>query len=192
MLSQVGDAHMIFNPTRNFLLGILGLVAVVVASRQSCSAYNSNSNSLIKANIARVSLESSSEYPGWGVDRVLDGNAETSWFSISGDSTVHLRRPWIQVNFDGGVTVQRVTLLGNREPRFPTGFSVLCGRLDVLGTNGKVLCSEIGESTGAVQDIDICLKSPIANVRAIRFTSLRDQGNENSWGDIAIAEVLME
>lgn len=183
---------MIFNPTRNFLLGILGLVALVVASRQSCSADNSNSNSLIKANLARVSLECSSEYPGWRAERVLDGNAETSWFSITGDSAVHLRRPWIQVNFDEGVTVKRVTLLGNREPRFPAGYSVLCGRLDVLGTNGIVLHSELGESTGALHDIDVCLKSPIANVRAIRFTSLRDQGNENSWGDIAIAEVLAE
>lgn len=183
---------MIFNPTRNFLLGILGLVAVAAANPQECLSYKSNSNSLIKANLARVSLESSSEYQGWGADRVLDGNAETSWFSISGDSTVHLRRPWIQLNFDEGVTVKRITLLGNREPRFPTGFSVLCGRLDVLGANSKVLRSEIGESTGALHDIDICLKSPIANVRAIRFTSLRDQGNENSWGDIAIAEVLME
>ena len=183
---------MIFNPTRNFLLGIPGLVALIVASSQGGSAYNSNSNSLIKANLARVSLECSSEYPGWRAERILDGNAETSWFSMTGDSAVHLRRPWIQVNFDEGVAVKHITLLGNREPRFPTGYSVLCGRLDVLGTNGMVLHSEIGESTGVLHDIDFCLKSPIAKVRAIRFTSLRDQGNDNAYGDVAIAEFLAE
>jgi len=40
--------------------------------------------------------------------------------------------------------------------------------------------------------MDVRLKAPLAKVRKIRFTSLRDEGDQNPYDDIAIGEILVE
>jgi len=151
-----------------------------------------NKNTLIEKYRAKLQVTASTTYQGWGPEKLIDGNKETSWFSQGGDAAAQGQKPWLMVAFPEDVTVKRFTVLGNREPSYPTGYSVLTGLAEFLDAEGKVLWKEERDGKGDAHDFEFMPKELIKKVRSVRFTSVKDEGNENGSQDIAIAEVLIE
>ena len=89
-------------------------------------------------------------------------------------------------------TVSRVTLLSNREPSYPTGYTILAGRLEPLNRKGNVICSQDDQLTPKRPDLEFRTRMPIRGVYKIRFTSLKDEGEKNGSRDVALGEVLVE
>src|SRR5262249_43581948 len=151
-----------------------------------------NKNTLIRQHRPNLTLAASSFWPGWPTGHAFDGNLETSWFTARDDSAAKGKKPWLQVTFPADVTVNRVTILGNRDPAWLNGYTILAGSLELLDKENKRLKYEENEGTGNFRDFDFRFARPIPGVRAVRFTSLGDQGDQNPYGDIAIAEFQVE
>ena len=151
-----------------------------------------NGNALVLRHAKELKMSASTEYPGWPATNAVDGKVETSWFSIDNDSAAKGKRPWIAVSFPEDVTVKRVTVLGNREPQWLTGYSILAGRIELCDKEAKVLHKMENDGLGNGKDFDLRLEKPMAGVRCVRFTSLGDEGDRNPYGDIAIAEMQVE
>lgn len=162
------------------------LVPAVVAEKQSITT------PLMAAHAGRITAKASSTWPGWGPEKLVDGDAGTSWFSAGGDAAALGKKPWVELRFPEKVTVQKVSLLGNREARWPKGFSIHYGLLELTDENGAVIASSKNETKNLLADLDFKWKVPVAGVRAVRFTSLMDDGDQTHWKDIALAEVLVE
>src|SRR5947209_2997018 len=56
-----------------------------------------NQNRLIKKHRDKLELAASTTYPGWGCEKAIDGNLETSWFSNTDDSVAKGKKPWFEV-----------------------------------------------------------------------------------------------
>jgi hypothetical protein len=151
-----------------------------------------NRNALVKKYRARLRLTASSVWGGWPTSNALDGNIETSWFSAHGDAAALGRSPWLQANFPENVAVSRVTILGNRDPAWLTGYTILEGRLTVYGARGQVIRTVANKGVGNFRDFDYKFDPPLKGVRAIRFTSLKDQGNHTVHKDIGLAEFQVD
>lgn len=151
-----------------------------------------NKNGLIKKYRDKLQLAASTTYPGWECAKAIDGKLETSWFSNSNDSVAKGTKPWFEVKFPEDVTITRVTILGNREPQWLKGYTILAGGLELLDKNGKRIHYEDNEGVGNFFDFDFKLEKPKAKVRTVRFKILGDQGDENPYGDIAIAEIQID
>ncbi|MCI0456473.1 MAG: discoidin domain-containing protein [Gemmataceae bacterium] len=151
-----------------------------------------NKNALVLEHRARLKLSASSVWGGWPVENAFDGNVQSSWFSERGDTVAHGRKPWLQVTFPADVTVKRVTVLGNRDPSWLKGYTILAGTLELLDQHGKRLAQRENDGIGAGYDFDWKLDTPMKGVRSIRFTSLGDQGKANPHDDIAIGEFQVE
>jgi hypothetical protein len=150
-----------------------------------------NTNAVLKALKDKVVASASTEYQQWPASKLIDGDEETSWFSQTGDTaTVKGNTPWVKLAFPADVTVKRVTILGNREPNYPAGYSVLAGKLDLLDEKGKVLESKELKAAGEKYDFDFVISA--TGVRAIKFTITDDQGNKNGSQDCALAEIEVE
>ncbi len=134
----------------------------------------------------------SSIWTGWPPENATDENIKTSWFSGKNDAAAKGTTPWLQVNFPRDVAVKRVTILGNRDPEWLIGFTILEGSVTLYDESGKVLKHEQNKGTGNYRDFDFQFEEPIARVRGVRFTSLADQGDQTEFGDIAIAEIQVE
>jgi hypothetical protein len=177
---------------------LLVLLAVAVAvpigrtGAQDKDKPKENKNTLIATHRKTLKLSASSEYPTFRADRLIDGKKETSWFSADDDSVAKGGEPWVQVTFPEDVKVSRVTVLGNREPSYKTGYSVLVGKIEFLAKNGKVLWTEKRKGAGASRDFDFTPKKPIDKVRSVKFSSVEDEGDQNGSGDVALAEILIE
>jgi hypothetical protein len=65
---------------------------------------------------SKVVTSASTTWPGWGPERLIDGDPRTSWFSARGDAAALGKKPWVALAFPQDVTVKKVSLLGNREP----------------------------------------------------------------------------
>ena len=151
-----------------------------------------NKNALVKRYRARMRLTASSVWGGWPVENALDGNIESSWFSAQGDAAAMGRSPWLQAIFPENVAVTRVTILGNRDPAWLVGYTILRGRLTVYNARGKVLRTIVNNGVGNFRDFDYKFDPPLKGVRAIRFTSLQDQGNFTVHKDIGLAEFQVD
>jgi hypothetical protein len=151
-----------------------------------------NRNTLLARYKGQLKLSASSTYDGWPLEKLIDGNTGTSWFSKQGDSAAKCQIPWIEVEFPEDVTVSRVTLLGNREANWPFGFDVLLGRLELYDKDGTRLSKQVEEGAGVHHDYDFALDKPVKGVRKLRFTSLRDQGDQTQFEDIGLAELQIE
>jgi len=151
-----------------------------------------NKNTLILKHRKDLKFDASSSWPGWPVEKLVDGDLETSWFSDKDDTTTMGKTPWVQIIFPEDVTVRRVTVLGNREPDWLNGFTILAGKLELLDKDGKKLLAEESGGVGNFCDFDFKLKKAINKVRSVRFTSLGDQGDQNPFNDIAIAEIQVD
>jgi hypothetical protein len=164
----------------------------VVKLRAVPPVVTNNQNALVKKYRARLRLTASSVWAGWPVENALDGNLETSWFSEFGDAAAQGRSPWLQANFPEDVTVTRVTVLGNRDPAWLIGYTILKGRLTVYDADGKELRTLTNNGVGNYRDFDYKFDPPLKGVRSIRFTSLSDQGNHTVHKDIGLAEFQVD
>jgi len=151
-----------------------------------------NKNLVIATSPSAVTISASSSYGGWPPNNATDGNPQTSWYSASNDSAAHGAAPFLQLSFNTPSTVRRVTILGNRDPKYLVRYTILSGKLDWLDANGRALASLTSAGTGNRRDFDFRLANPVANVKMIRFTSIQDEGNQNEYGDVAIAEIQVE
>ena len=150
-----------------------------------------NSNALIKEHHKQLQLSSSSSFDGWPESKALDGDPKTSWFSEQDDSVAKGKTPWIELKFPDNVEVKHVTVLGNREPEWLNGYTVLKGKLELIDADGKVVFTKEAETTDKTRDFDFVLPKGM-KIRSVRFTSLGDQGDMNDYGDIAIGEIQIE
>lgn len=141
---------------------------------------------------AAVAVSASSSYGGWSPLNAVDGDVSTSWYSGRHDSAAHGKSPFIQVTFSELSTVRRVTILGNRDPSYLEGYTILSGKLELLDERGRVAATNASAGTGNQRDFDFRLPAPVSDVKVVRFTSLEDQGKLNSYGDVAIAEFQVE
>lgn len=151
-----------------------------------------NKNTLIKEHKEQLKASASTFYTGWEPEKAIDGDYETSWFSATGDAAAKGTKPWVAITFPKDVTVTRVSIIGNREPNWFDGYTILSGMVELLDENGKQLWIDENEGVGNRRDFEFKPKKPIAKVRMIKFFSLKDQGDKNPYDDIAIAEMLAE
>lgn len=151
-----------------------------------------NSNRLISDYQNTISVNCSSYWPGWPVEKIIDQDPSTSWFSQRSDAAAHQGSPWVEMKFPNDVTVSHVSVLGNRNEPWAENFSVNVARIDFLNSNGNLLFSETSRAIGKHKNFDLKLESPLRKVRSIRIVSLQDEGNRNVYADIAIGEVLIE
>jgi hypothetical protein len=151
-----------------------------------------NKNSLIRKYRRQLSLTASSTWGGWPPENAVDDDIQTSWFSGKDDAAAKGTTPWLQAGFPEDVTVRRVTILGNRDPAWLVGFTILEGSVTLYDKDGKALLTERSKGVGNFRDFDFRFRKPVVGVRAVRFTSLADQGNQTVFGDIAIADIQVE
>jgi hypothetical protein len=148
---------------------------------------STNSNALVIKHQDTLKLTASSEWNGWPVRHLTDGNENTSWYSNTPDTTTTGRNnPSVTLTFVEDVRVTRVTVLGNRDPEFPRGYTVSEGVLELLDANGKVLSKEVLKGAGAKSDFDLTLTQPTA-ARSVRFTMTKSEN-----GQCGLAELLVE
>ena len=151
-----------------------------------------NKNTLVRKYPGRLLLSASSAWDGWPEALAFDDNPHSSWFTAKGDAVAHGTRPWIQVRFPEDVTVKRVSILGNRDPQWLKGYTILAGTIELFDADGKRLAVNENDGTGRAYDYDWRLKEPVAKVRTVRFNALGDQGKLNPYDDIAIGEFQVE
>src|SRR5437660_1253838 len=151
-----------------------------------------NKNTLIKAHQGKLKVTASTFWTGWEPEKVIDGDVQTSWFTARGDAAAKGTKPWIAITFPQDVTVTRVTILGNREPNWFEGYTILKGMVEFLDADGKQLWVDENTGVGNRRDFEFQPKKPVAKVRSVKFTSLMDQGDLNPYDDIAIAEFMVE
>ncbi len=141
--------------------------------------------------IGAFDLATSSTWPGWPASNAADGDEHTSWFSGSNDSAAHGKDTFFELRFRAAETVHHVTVLGNRDPTWPRGFTILVGKLSVFDDEGRLLVSRTQNGTGEKKDFVFDLGG-LEGVRRVRFTSVRDEGDETGYGDVAIAEMHVD
>src|SRR5437773_195089 len=129
------------------LLFALPLLAAPVPKDATPLTLPPNTNALLKAHAGKMAYEASSQFNGWEIAKLFDGDEQTSWYSSTGDSSMGGKQPWVRATFPENVTVRRVTILGNREPQYP-GYFVLAGTLELLDAEGNVLHKVEMESKG--------------------------------------------
>lgn len=146
-----------------------------------------NSNALVIKHQDTLKLTASSEWNGWPVRHLMDGNEDTSWYSNTPDTTITARNnPTITLTFAEDVKVTRVTVLGNRDPAFPRGYTVSEGVVELLDETGKVLSKYALKGVGAKSDFDLTLTQP-TTARAVRFTMTKSE-----QGHCGLSELLVE
>ena len=182
-----------------FVLTCLALLIPSLAARPDAAKdgkapaiKTDNKNTLVKEHREKLKLTASTTWPGWPVTHAFDGNLESSWFSAANDTAAHGKNPWVDVTFPADVTVQRVTILGNRDPAWPKGYTILAGSVELRDQDGKRLAFDENDGVGNFSDFDFKFAKPVAGVRSIRFTALGDQGKQNPYDDIAIGEFQVE
>lgn len=146
-----------------------------------------NSNALVIKHQDTLKLTASSEWNGWPVRHLMDGNEDTSWYSHTPDTTATARNnPTVTLTFAEDVKVTRVTVLGNRDPAFPRGYTVSEGVIELLDANGKVLSKDALKGVGAKSDFDLTLAQP-TTARTVRFTMTKSE-----QGSCGLGELLVE
>lgn len=140
----------------------------------------------------RPTIKASSEFSGWPASNAIDGDSETSWFSDRNDTASKGTKPWLELTLDRTVAVKGVRVMGNRDPKFPTHFSVLAAKIELLDDRGNTLFSQVTEGKPPRYDLDFRPPTPVASVRIVNLIIERDQGDLNSYGDTAVGEVLID
>jgi hypothetical protein len=162
----------------------------VLKARNVPDITTDNKSGLVQKYPGKLLLSASSIWDGWPETLAFDANS--SWFTAKGDAVAHGTKPWIQATFPEDVTVKRVTILGNRDPEWLMGFTILAGTIELLDADGKRLAFHENDGTGKAHDYDWKLEAPVAKVRTVRFNALGDQGKQNTYDDIAISEIQIE
>lgn len=134
----------------------------------------------------------SSEYYQYPPSAALDHDPSTSWFSSVGDSVGKGKSPWIQVAMSRPVRLRRVVVMGNRSRSFPVGYSVLKAQLQVLDAQAQEITRLDAVATGPARDFEFAPPRPLDGVQAVRLDVLGDEGDRNSYGDVAIGEIKVD
>lgn len=142
--------------------------------------------------IVVATASASSSYEGWPASNLIDGNDRTSWFSEENDSAARGTTPFVKIAFSKAINVSRVKILGNRDPSYPRGYAVRAGKLELLDGAGTVVNTSDVTAGGDWHDFEVRLQAPVTDVRSVRFTSVRDEGAANEYGDVALAEIIVE
>jgi hypothetical protein len=177
---------------------VLGASLLVVGGRVLAAdddlpkSITENKNTLVKTHKEKLKVTASTFFGGYEPEKVLDGDVKTSWFSASGDSVGKGKKPWLTITFPEDVTVTRVSIAGNRDPAYPKNYSVLTGTLEFLDVDGKSLWKEEQDGVGKAYDFEFKPKQAVKKVRAIKFVSVKDEGDKNGFGDVALGEFLIE
>jgi len=151
-----------------------------------------NSNALLKAHKDNVTASASTTYNGYSANSLIDGDEQSTWYSESNDTaTVKGNTPWVKIAFPTDVMVRRVTVLGSRDPNYPSGYFVLAGKLELLDEKGKVLFTKELKAAGEKNDFEF-VTGNTPNVRSIKFTITDDQGDKNGSRDCALSEIQVE
>lgn len=166
--------------------------AQILKARNVPEIKTDNKNTLVLKYPGKLLLSASSIWDGWPEALAFDGNPHSSWFTAKGDAVAHGTKPWLQVTFPEDITVKRVTILGNRDPQWLIGYTILAGTIELLDAKGKRLAFDENDGTGKAYDYDWKLKMPVPRVRTVRFTAMGDQGKQNPYDDIAIGEFQIE
>ena len=124
--------------------------------------------------------------PSWPVGHLFDGNEQSSWYSNTPDSTMNEEKPAVTVTFPDDVKIKRVTVLGNRDPQYPTGYFVTEGTVELLDGKGKVISSHELKSAGDKHDFDLILDK-FVSVRAVRFKMTKSEN-----GYCGLSEFMVE
>lgn len=140
-----------------------------------------NTNDLVTKYKDKLTLNASSQWDSWPVGHAFDGNEQTSWYSSGGDAPQNGKTPTITATFPEDVRVKRVTVLGNRDPQYPTGYFVLEGKIELLDKDDKVISTHELKGEGEKHDFDLILKK-LTTVRAVRFTMTKDEGQSSCVG----------
>lgn len=185
---------MLANRRRTLLLtmAMLWVGSTMVVAQERPEKAKENSNGLIKEYREKLKFSCSTYWVGWGPELAFDENPLKSWFTARGDAAAFGKQPWIAVEFPHPVKVRRVTILPNREPPWQKGFTILVGRVEMLNDEGKVLYHWDDEVGGTRPNMEAVPRKPIEGVKMVRFTSIQDEGNENSYEDVAIGEMQVE
>lgn len=167
-------------------------VATAEESKTGIKEFTDNQASLLAEYRDKLKYSASTFWPGWPASHAFDGDPRTSWFTARRDAAANGTSPWIAVEFPDDVPVRRVSILTNRETAWLKGFTILAARVELLDKDGKVLATKEDELGGERPDMDYRFKEPVKGVRTVRLTSLRDEGDQNIYEDVAIGEVLIE
>ena len=161
-------------------------------SKKNLKTFSDNSNAIIKQHQDTLKFSCSSYWRGWEPARAFDQDPLKSWFTARGDAAAFNKKPWIAVEFPVAVNVRRVTLLANQEPPWEEGYTILVGKLELIGKDNEVLYSFEDEVGGSSQTMEVRPKNVIQGVSKLRFRSLADEGDQNPYDDIGLAEILVE
>lgn len=153
-----------------------GLVRAISGTGQSLSTRVN----LVRA--AGVTVNTSSVLSAaYAKERVIDGDLETSWFTVNGDLA-----PFVEVVFPGAATVREIRVYGNRQ--FPDGYDFLSGRLLVF----DVFDTQIYDSgnlplPGPDRDLRVDVGF-MPGVQRVRFevTGLQNPGSDHGMAEIEI------
>jgi hypothetical protein len=152
-----------------------------------------NKNAVVLAKRGEITFHASSVYgSGYAPERLVDGDPATAWYSADGDSVAKGESPYVELAFADDVTVGRVTVLASRDPSYPTGYGVLSVRLELLDAHGVALYRADASATPGDPDQDFRLPRLVSGVRAVRLSSLADEGDQNPFGDVALGEVQID
>ncbi len=144
-----------------------------------------NTNAVITKHKAKLNATASTQWQNWPVTHLLDGKEATSWYSNTPDNTFEKVYPWVMVAFPEDVSVKRVTILGNRDPEYPSGYTVTEGTLELLDANGKVISTHAVIDAGEKFDFDLRLDKP-TTVRAVRFTMTKSVNGSCGLGEFQV------
>ena len=88
--------------------------------------------------------------------------------------------------------MSHVKVLSCTEPGYANmKLGVLEARLLLLNAKGETLQSIVASLPKSSRDLEFRFPSAVADVRGIRFVSLKDEGDKNQFGDIALGELLI-
>lgn len=185
-------------------LGLSLLVGFVVFSRSPGSPVpkpkdlpteqRPNQNQVLKKQAGPIQIDTSSTWTGYPAQNLIDGKLETGWYSENGDCKAKEREPAVTLTLSDVSPVQRVTVYGNRDPQFPTGYGVLEGQLLLLDAEGRVVMRITREARGEKKDFDFLLAEPCPKVKVIKFRVLKDesQSNPNGVACVALSEIHVD
>jgi hypothetical protein len=168
------------------VLAAVGVSAPVPKASPKPVHGETNTNALVTKHREKLELKASSAWDNWPVGHLFDGKDETSWYSNSPDSTAAETKPIISVAFPEDVKVKRVTVRGNRDPQYPTGYFVTEGTIELLDKNDKVISTYEIKSDGDKHDFDLKLDK-FATARGVRFTMTKSEN-----GYVGLGEFMVE
>jgi F5/8 type C domain len=169
------------------LLAAVGTSAPVPKAAPKPEFGEKNTNALVTKHREKLELKATTDWaPNWPVDHLFDGKEETSWYSNQPDSTATESKPAVTVTFPEDVKVKRVTVMGNRDPQYPTGYFATEGFVELLDASEKVVSKHELKSAGEKHDFDLKLDK-FVTVRAVRFTMTKSEN-----GYVGLGEFLVE